>query len=234
MNLEEPPIRQAADFFARLASAGSIGQLNPEQRRSFAEELRRILQPIVPADRLPSLDAKATWRYSLQIARELARQRILDLLAGQPAVVNRDYLPRVVFRLQGRRVQEAVDKPTTVDGLYSVFLAVLRHDPFLFGQCAVCGTVFVLPKKGKPKRYCSASCKAKGVPSAAKRTEYARAQRHKRRRAEIRTTRRILRAWPREEQWEMLQKAFPRKSRRQLLFLLRQAKQEPQRKRKEA
>src|SRR5262245_22048907 len=100
MNLEEATVRQAAYFFARLASAGSIDQLTPEQWQSFAEELRRILQPIVPADRLPSLHAEDTWRYSLQRARELARQRILALLAGQPAVVDREHLPRVVFRLQ--------------------------------------------------------------------------------------------------------------------------------------
>jgi len=100
---------------------------------------------------------------------------------------------------------------------------LIRERPFPFGMCAVCSTVFVQPHRGKRRRYCSGSCKAKGIPSATKRTEYAREYRHRKREAEILRTRRVLRAWPKQEQFAELRKQFPTKPHRELLYLLRRA-----------
>ena len=112
-----------------------------------------------------------------------------------------------------------------------LILPLFRTCPFPFGKCAVCGQVFVQLHRGKPRRYCSPSCRAKGMPSATKRTEYMRTQRHKKRKREIESTKQILRTVPRdvEKQLRALEPEFPEKSRRQRLHLIKRA----QRKRKE-
>jgi len=102
----------------------------------------------------------------------------------------------------------------------------LRLRPFPFGLCPVCHKVFVQPSRGKPRRFCSDACKQKGIPSAAKRPRYALAWRHRVREREVANTRRILAAWPEERlRWQRLRRAFPKKSRRQLLYLVKQANQ---------
>lgn len=225
MGINTETLNRAAAFFAGLVSERSVDQLSTERKQALTQELRFILSAFVPAAQLSPPDATNTWSYLLQQMRSLSQNVIVKLVEEGKATIGRENLPRVVYRLENRAVREEPKGPTEEDGLLLLFHTCIRQTPFPFGQCAVCRKVFVLPKKGKPKRYCSPSCKAKGVPSAAKRTEYTRMQRHKRRHEEILTTRRILRVWPKDEQWEMLQKAFPRKSRRQLLFLLRQAQQ---------
>ncbi|MGH9428027.1 MAG: Scr1 family TA system antitoxin-like transcriptional regulator [Terriglobia bacterium] len=86
------------------------------------------------------------------------------------------------------------------------------------------------PGRGKPRRYCSASCKAKGVPSAARRKEYKLRWQRKKRAEEVRRAQQAMRKTLDEhELMAALGKEFPKKSRRQLFHLLKRA----QRKRKE-
>jgi hypothetical protein len=107
-----------------------------------------------------------------------------------------------------------------------LILPLFRTHPFPFGQCAVCGQVFVQAHRGKPRRYCSSSCRAKGMPSAAKRTGYMRTQRQRQRKRELDTAQRLRRkASSEQKQLELLGKEFPQKSRRQLLHLLKRATQ---------
>lgn len=114
------------------------------------------------------------------------------------------------------------------------FYRLLAHHPFPLAQCRKCQRVFVQMGHGKPRQYCSTSCRARGLPSAAKRTEYVRTYRIRKRKQEIVMTRKILRGSPQQERLERMQQAFPRKSRRQLLYLIKQAKRSAQpRKKKE-
>src|SRR5262249_12726640 len=79
-----------------------------------------------------------------------------------------------------------------------------------------CVDAFRAPENGDSQR-----CKAKGVPSAANHNEYARRSRERQRGAEIAKAREILANSPRSERMTRLQQAFPRKLRRQHLYLLR-------------
>jgi hypothetical protein len=82
-----------------------------------------------------------------------------------------------VFTLnsKGNTVTETVERQFVSPGI----LEALRQQPFPFGVC-LCGTVFVHPPIGKRRRFCSERCKARGIPSAAKRAEYARNLRQRR------------------------------------------------------
>jgi hypothetical protein len=105
-------------------------------------------------------------------------------------------------------------------------LPLLRHRPFPFARCPVCKQVFTHAGRGKPRKYCSESCKAKGIPSAAKRTEYQSMRRQRRRDEQLKLARRALRqARSQQEQIESLSKTFPQKSRRALVQLLNKARQ---------
>ena len=231
-DVERERQREAAAFFSALLNAPSIDQLTESEWRVRAQELRSLLQSVVQVRQLSPEPADQTWNYLLQETRSLAKKIILRLLEGRPASVDRQHLPRLTFRLHGRSVEEVSEVSTTEDGLYALLLRIIRQDPFPFGQCPICRTVFVQLGKGKPRRYCTESCRTKGVPSAVKKTEYMRGYRQKHREREIEKVKRTIRAFPNgiEEQLAQLEKTFPRKSRRQRLYLLKQA----QRKRKEA
>jgi hypothetical protein len=108
---------------------------------------------------------------------------------------------------------------------YYVWIASVRKQRCPFGRCPMCEVVFVQPDRGRLRRYCSERCKAKGIPSAAKRTEYVKQRRQRRRKEDIDTTRRVLRAWMKAEHYARLQKEFPRKSRRELLYLMKRARE---------
>ncbi len=167
------------------------------------------------------------------------QRAVLPLLSGEEV---RLPSPVVFGRLNGRVLEEVVKLPTLENIREGVkfprhftyapanqLYQLLRRRPFPFGQCVVCTKVFIQPRKGKPRRYCSTPCKAKGIPSAAKQTEYARTWRHNKRAQEIETTRRILLAWPEPEQHvERVKQEFLRKSRRQVLYLVKRAKSESQ------
>lgn len=147
-----------------------------------------------------------------------------ELLVGNEVEVPDAYRP--VMRLKGRVVtysdQQPIIFPATTVGL----MDLVRARPFPFGRCAVCGFVFVQPSRGRTRRYCSERCKAKGIASHAKRTEYARVSRHRRRAREFDIARRVVQDWPKEQHFFRLQNRFRTKSRRELLYLLRKVRQQ--------
>jgi len=94
---------------------------------------------------------------------------------------------------------------------------------FPFAWCIVCHNYFLRPERGRRPLFCSIRCKGKGVPSAARRTEYMRDYRHQKRAEELHLARLILRKRKTEvEQVVELGTQLPHKSRRALVQLLRQ------------
>jgi hypothetical protein len=95
--------------------------------------------------------------------------------------------------------------------------------PFPFARCATCSIVFAqLVGRGKPRKYCSERCRARGNPWASKRAEWARRRRRKARDTEIEMARRAVRGKHRREWRDVLAKTFRgKKTRGQLLWLWR-------------
>ncbi|MBI3245886.1 MAG: hypothetical protein HYZ50_05205 [Deltaproteobacteria bacterium] len=166
----------------------------------------------------------------LKVTHGVAWKTIHALLDGKPV-----HLPdpgEWTGQIQGRKMREHYEPHELDQRLYPALLEVLRHTPFPLSRCAFsqCGKVFVQPGRGKPRRYCSESCKAKGIPSAAKRTEYKRKQRQQARERELRLARSVMQQTDSEqERLRLLSEAFRKqgikKNRRQLLFLLKRAGQ---------
>lgn len=171
----------------------------------------------------------------LEITHNVARQTIRDLLAGRPA-----RLPDPgawIGQLQGRKVREHYEPRDSNEQLYPALLDILRQTPFPFGRCVVCCTVFLQPEgRGKPRRYCTDSCRAKGVPSAKKKTGYMRQHRQNLRERERLYAQRVVhkekekekekqRPLTLQERLRLWADEFPRKSTRQLLSLLKRVGQ---------
>lgn len=88
--------------------------------------------------------------------------------------------------------------------------------------CPVCGTVFMRQRLGKPRKFCSVSCRAKGIPSAKKRAEYTRNQRRKAKERESSIAREILdKTHSAIDRINLLRQAFPRKSLQQCRNVLK-------------
>lgn len=101
-----------------------------------------------------------------------------------------------------------------------------RQQPFPFGQCRVCDRIFVQARRGKERRYCSDRCKARGVPSAPKRTEYTRIHRQRKRAKEVAEACHVIGPVRRDAQYARLERRFPKKSRPALLYLLKRAREQ--------
>lgn len=121
-------------------------------------------------------------------------------------------------------------------GVASVSLAGREHEvriaerrltvgewTFPFGRCPICNQVFFRPRRGKPRRFCSEKCKIRGIPFAARRGEYVRGRRQRIREGEIAIALEVVNTSSKTERFRRLQKRLKRKSRPQLLYLLRQA-----------
>jgi hypothetical protein len=228
---DRPPI---AEFFAVLANIGDINTESLERIDALSEHLTQLLPP----DHQAYLAAEGAGKGStespvdrrrnlLRAAHDITRYHLVPLLNGQAMRFHMPYFEGC-YRLRGRKmVVEPIPEDKPDQWVRREFWGLLNEVPFPFSRCAVCARVSVPPRKGKPRRYCSESCKGKGVPSAAKRPAYIRAQRRKRKKAELLDAERIVRAWPPEEQRRMLERAFPKKSRRQLHYLLKEVQPQP-------
>jgi hypothetical protein len=235
-------MQQAAEFFARLANAPDWEAV-PVFLRNEAEETAQqaallpafkqvlVSQYLQAADQLQEQYGVHDSYLSAALVplRARVRQTIVSLLSGETVTFSGYTL---AGRLHGGVLRETlVPLGTEVLGAFNVRLRaetvlhqLLRLRPFPFGLCPVCHRVFVQPDRGKPRRFCSDVCKQKGIPSAVKRSGYALAWRHRVRDREVANARRILGTWPEERlRWLRLRRAFPRKSRRQLLYLIKQA-----------
>lgn len=166
---------------------------------------------------------------------------ITELLAGERIVLEGYY---AIGELQDRALvvtlepslspQERQSYPSPMYVCRYKLQQLLRRRPFPFGVCEVCKRVFTQLERGQPRKYCSQTCAAKGIPSRKNRTTYIRDYRHRNREREIEKTARILRRWPDEKQYlPRLQKEFPKKSRRQLLYLVKCASQQAKEKKEE-
>jgi hypothetical protein len=165
--------------------------------------------------------------------------RILELLGGKKALWSDwAFETQVILMLQGGKLLESGEvRQTRQHQEFSTRLAArllvellrfLHRKPFPLRRCRICKKVMVQAVRGKPKQYCSEVCRSKGIPFAAKRTEHVRERRREKRQEEIENVRRILQAWPEGEQWKMIHKVFPDKSRRALVQLVNKAKHQQQ------
>jgi hypothetical protein len=164
-----------------------------------------------------------------KLRRDMVYPNFQYLFAGWPIEIKEQ---RTFASLEGRTL---VEKPPSDDTdlgpkeyLQQLFYSLLRHRPFPFGRCQVCHKVFVQSRRGRIQKYCSAVCSAKGVPAAAKRTDYTNTYRRIKRERELAAARRVLKTLP-EVTLERLGEEFPKKSRRQLKALVKrvQRSQEP-------
>ncbi len=238
-------VQQAAEFFAKLANSYGEqwewrGLLTEAVKANLSEDFKRFL--IQNSDTLSksrrewlsqSPDAGVLFFYLKDLAKtvwmvlsQLLKNRPVDRgqvslnmwLRGRSITIHAEPLETAVdeyLESQGDLMQLSVRQ----------FYEVLEHRPFPFGQCRVCKRIFVQMGRGKPQKYCSTPCRAKGLPSAIKRTEYVRVYRAKKREQDITVTCKILQTYPPQEHVRRLEEEFPRKSRRQLVYLIKQAKQ---------
>jgi hypothetical protein len=237
--------REAGEFFAKLVSIADMDALPEEAKLELLRELRSIFGRTLEemlygrmVSEYEELVASSTFggdespealhfkrvgearseasRRTLKHFHGQARNLILGLVAGA-SVLLPPTQTRSVARLKGRRL---VETKAELD-IWSPLLDLLRQRPFPFGRCKreSCGRVFFQAGRGKPRSFCSERCKAKGIPSAAKRTEYARTRRRRKRQREIEVAKNVLRGAPKEERFARLQRAFPQKTRQQLLYL---------------
>jgi hypothetical protein len=111
------------------------------------------------------------------------------------------------------------------DVVWQYLLLLLRKWPFPFGMCPVCDHVFAQAGRGKPRQYCSNRCKAKGIPSYARRSAYQSERRQRRRNEKLQLARDVIRQTQSEQgQLKELSKELPQKSRRALMQLLNKAR----------
>lgn len=161
---------------------------------------------------------------------------ISDLLDGEKVAPPTWAMPQqpVWILVDGKLQVQSVDLKTRQYREFSTHLSrellsdlipTLQRKPFPFRRCRMCPKVMVQAERGKPRFYCSEACRSKGIPFAAKRTEYSRERRHQKRREDIATVQRILQAWPEGDYWNALHKMFPGKSRMALVRLVNKAKE---------
>ena len=234
-------MRKRKEEVAQAVRSGEpIGSVFARFKREALPELERTLTENLQREREESLSSLHDGA-GRQIGERRDSQAFLEEIRKQAQPVL-DFLEKgyvsitphlqVSFSQTPQGIEEKIAPAEASAWVFTnLILPLFRTRPFPFGQCAVCGQMFVQLHRGKPRRYCSPSCRAKGMPSAAKRTEYMRTQRHKKRKREIERTQQILRTVPRdaEKQLRALEQVFPLKSRRQRLYLIKCA----QRKRKE-
>jgi hypothetical protein len=204
-----------ARFFARLASISDFDSLSLRARL----ELHREADQVLEAARSHPLTSAGD--EVLRLAHREARRRILPLLAGQttrfPAEARATVEDRKIVVSYG---SPSGERRPAFPELYSL-LEPAR--PFPFVLCATCPIVFAqLVGRGKPRKYCSERCRARG-PWASKRAEWARKRRRKARRKEIKMARRAVRGKHRTEwQGALAKTPFRRKKTPgQLRWLLR-------------
>jgi hypothetical protein len=201
---------RAARFFAGLASIPDLASLAIRQRLELMDELTTV----VP-------EARPVTEIVLRLAHKEARNRIVRLLEGDSV---RTPIERRVS-LRGRKIVARYEPLTGDRGpAFPELYQLLEPGLCPFGRCPQCENIFVQPGRGKPRRYCSDRCKAKGIPSASKRTFYARGYRRRRRQKETTIARRVIQASPKAAQFSQLRKALPRKKRGQIRWLLRVAR----------
>ena len=210
-------------FFARLANIPDLGSLSAKRCVSLYQEyLHWRGRPWIPDD-----PDKQRWE-DVQMLISLhgqVRTYVLPLLRGKQVGFSVAY--DTTAQLQGRTL---VEHPRDQPHRFGRVEAVCWERPFPFQLCARCGKVFVVQQsKGRPQRFCSATCQMKRAPG--QRAKEMREYRRKKREHDLKIVKNILRDHPRAQWMQQLQAEFTQKkhgykNQRQLERLIGQARTE--------
>jgi hypothetical protein len=133
---------------------------------------------------------------------------------------------RARFGLDGRRLNHEF-VGARLDNLALAMLDDMWRRPRRcpLWACEGCGRVIVQPTRGRTVRFCGGSCKARGIPSASRRSEYVAQHRRRRRQHDLDSAVAAITGVAPAAQYAALRRTF-RKPRRALLHLLRLAREE--------
>jgi hypothetical protein len=210
-------------------------RLTERLRQSDVERIRACLEAEAKGQKIlpwfeAEVGAELTEPPLLPILREtqqVADETIRGLLLNERAPLR--VRSNILFRFDFNHPLSLPIKPKGIveispksDVVWRFLIPLLRQWPFPFGMCPVCDHVFAQAGRGKPRQYCSDRCKAKGIPSYARRSAYQSERRQRRRDEKWQLARDAIREGQSEqEQIESLSKALPElKSRRACVQLL--------------
>jgi hypothetical protein len=209
------------------------------------EEVNQVLHNFRAA-----LVATSGEAFKIQI-EEIPRDRLLDLLclrqqqfkelladilgaawlssrASSPIGADTKHLISLtmVMRKNDGKVSWELSSAERNDPTAAALLSVTTARGFGFGVCGLpsCRKIFARRVRGRPQKYCSAACKARGVPSAKKRSAYVSAYRTKKRHEDVRRVYDLIkRCKNRAERYALLRRTFPGRPAKSLLYVMRQA-----------
>lgn len=176
------------------------------------DEARRYLIAAFDKDRF-----RAGHLFALGALYQDAQQMIRKALSGEEVTLPPHLRAPTRFRLVRRTIVEESCEPPLFQPW---ILDLVREDPCPFWLCRECGRVFTVPRRGKPPVYCSAACRASGIPSAQRRAAYMRTYRQKKADEELAIARVVLAGVATERRLATLRRRFPDKTRPQLTQLL--------------
>jgi hypothetical protein len=228
-------------FFADLANIRPVKGLAANEIDQVVDRFRTELiamlrgAPLTVINKIRAIPREALLE-KLTLRQRQFKELLDDVLgtalSGRPAVpIGADVIHPVkletVLRRSGERVllerRSAEVEDLTAAALLDVTATEGR---FPFGICRQrdCRRVFARTVRGRPQKYCSPTCKGRGVPSAAKRAEYVKNYRKRKREEEIRRARSVFRQCRnRSDAFRRLKKIFPGRPAKSILFLMRLA-----------
>lgn len=256
MTLDE---RRTAEFFVHLSRADlHVPAERSRLRHELWEQLARIghidIAPPMGDGIFPNkgmyatVDLYADDDVDEDRVLRLLFDRILDRLHGVCKVLFSILLPetsgltgiplsatvQVQFKRQddGSIVATVYSQDSLSDLFWQGFLPLLQRKPSPFVICEwwQCMKPFVRKDKGVTPKYCSPSCKERGIPFASRRAEYMRKRRQSEHEKQLQLAWDAIRkGQSEEEQIALLSKALPQKSRRACVQLLNKARRRQKR-----
>lgn len=237
-------VKSEAEFFAQLANIEDPEGLSEEEKPALLRGLEQAMPAVVALVRSWSLVKEQGLGFArsesitaataeeqqhslwllLKVTHAQVRRCLVGLLAGE--TVELPFAAQPIGWVWNRQLMEESKPKDEAEQVFAIFLQVLRQKPFPFGRCEVCHKVFSQAAKGQPRRYCSVQCKWKGIPSAATKATYVQLWRRQRQEQEVKKVAEILLHVSLAHLWEALHQEFPRKSRRELLSLMKRAEKQ--------
>jgi hypothetical protein len=131
----------------------------------------------------------------------------------------------MVARRAGGRIVWELTSVERDDPTAAALLSVTKGGVFGFGICrlAKCRRIFARRRRGRPQKYCSVACKARGVPSAKKRSTYVTAYRARRREEDLRRVCDLIKQCRPEDLYTHLRRTFPGRGAKSIVYVMRQA-----------
>jgi hypothetical protein len=222
-------------FFADLANAPPLRQADSDLD-DWVGRFRAVLVAL-SGPKAPAILVKRVKEQPQEKVLDklrLRQQQIKQLLResffrsghpGGPPIIH-PITTRLVFRGSLRENRWQTESAELDDLTAAAMLtATTSARRFPFATCCErkCHRVFVAAKRGRPQKYCSATCKARGIPSSAKRAEYVKNYRDRERDKLVRRVQSITRGCKKSARYERLKRDFPGRPRKSLLYLLRLA-----------